>query len=58
MNIHTPEDTSWREHKWAEQQKVPERIEDAAKFLATMISISLTISIKVFDVGGDTKLPG
>ena len=39
-----PADTkSWFEYSWKLQQGVPERLEDAAKFLAFMISLSLTI---------------
>ncbi len=39
-----PADTkSWFEYSWKLQQGVPERLEDAAKFLAVMISLSLTI---------------
>ena len=41
----TPEDESWQAHRWSEAQKVPERIEDAAKFLATMLSLSLSIML-------------
>lgn len=43
----TPEDSHWQQHRWSEAQKVPERIEDAAKFLATMISLSLTLALTV-----------
>ena len=39
------EEKSWQEHRWAEAQKVPERVEDTAKFLATMISLSLTLAL-------------
>jgi hypothetical protein len=39
-----PADTkSWFQYSWKLQQGVPERLEDAAKFLAVMISLSLTI---------------
>lgn len=41
----TPEEDKWREHRWSEAQKLPERIEDAAKFLATMVSLSLTLAL-------------
>ena len=43
----TPEDQSWLEHSWKNQQEEPSRLEDAAKFLAGMISISLTIFLKI-----------
>ncbi len=40
-----PADTkSWFEYSWKLQQDVPERLEDAAKFLAVMVSLSLTIT--------------
>jgi len=43
-SIPSPPDTaSWFEYSWELQQKVPERLEDAAKFLSVMISITLTI---------------
>ena len=38
-----PDTKSWFEYSWKLQQGVPERLEDAAKFLAIMISLSLTI---------------
>ena len=38
-----PDTESWYEYTWKEQQQTPNRIEDAAKFLATMISLSLSI---------------
>ena len=38
-----PEVKSWHEYSWKLQQTAPERIEDAAKFIATMISITLSI---------------
>ena len=34
---------SWHDYSLKLQQKAPERIEDAAKFIATMISITLSI---------------
>ena len=43
------EEKSWQEHRWAEAQKVPERIEDTAKFLATMISLSLTLALTLVE---------
>jgi hypothetical protein len=42
-------DQSWIKHQREVQQKTPERIEDAAKFLSGMISISLTIFLKLDD---------
>lgn len=38
-----PDTRSWYEYIWRKQQDTPARIEDAAKFMATMISVSLTI---------------
>ncbi len=38
-------DQSWKEHVLSDQQKAPERLEDTAKFLVGIISISLTIFI-------------
>ena len=38
-----PDAKSWHEYSWKLQQEAPERIEDAAKFIATMISITLSI---------------
>lgn len=40
-------DQSWIKHQREVEQKTPERIEDAAKFLSGMISISLTIFLKL-----------
>ena len=37
-----PEETRWLEHLRRLEQDIPNRIEDAAKFLATMISVSLS----------------
>lgn len=42
-----PDAQSWLDYQLASRQKAPERIEDAAKFLAGMISISLTIFLKI-----------
>ena len=36
----------WRQYQREARQKAPERIEDAAKFLSGMISISFTILLK------------
>ncbi len=38
-------DQSWKQHVLNDQQKAPERLEDTAKFLVGIISISLTIFI-------------
>ena len=56
-----PDTQSWREHMWKEKQQTPNRLEDAAKFLATMISISLSLFLTVgkstlTDSGGPAKL--
>ncbi|HEX9655131.1 MAG TPA: hypothetical protein VGA99_15600 [bacterium] len=42
-----PDTKSWYEHFWKAEQDIPNRIEDAAKFLATMISISFTLFLVV-----------
>ena len=34
---------SWTEYSWKMQQDVPNRFEDAAKFLATIISLTITL---------------
>ena len=34
---------NWIEYSWKMQQEVPNRFEDAAKFLATIISLSITL---------------
>jgi len=47
-NMPSPEIASWMEYSWEMQQKTPERIEDAAKFLATMISIALAVFPGIF----------
>lgn len=44
-----PDTKSWFEYSWKLQQDVPARYEDAAKFLATMISLSLTIVTTALD---------
>ena len=44
-----PDTKSWFEYSWKLQQGVPERLEDAAKFLAVMISLSLTIISTALD---------
>ena len=47
-NMPSPEIESWMKYTWEAQQKTPERIEDAAKFLATMISIALSVFPAIF----------
>ena len=42
-----PDTRNWLEYTWREKQETPKRLEDAAKFLATMISISLTIFLAI-----------
>ncbi|MCB9035054.1 MAG: hypothetical protein H6557_00375 [Lewinellaceae bacterium] len=51
----------WRQYQREARQKAPERIEDAAKFLSGMISISFTIFLKANPegfkgVGGSTPM--
>ncbi len=45
--IPPPDTDSWYEYIWKAQQETPNRLEDAAKFLAGMISISLSIFLAV-----------
>ena len=45
--IPAPDTKSWYAYIWQEQQQSPNRLEDAAKFLASMISISLTIFLAI-----------
>ena len=48
-----PEDAEeWLEYIGQVDRKTPERLEDAAKFLATMIAISLSIFTAVTKAGG------
>ncbi len=42
-----PDTESWYSYIWSAQQNVPDRLEDAAKFLATMISLSLTLFLAI-----------
>jgi hypothetical protein len=44
-----PDTKSWFEYAWKLEQDSPNRFEDAAKFLATMISLSLTIIITAIE---------
>ena len=43
----TPETKSWQKHIWEQQQKTLERIEDVAKTLSGMVSVSLAIFLSV-----------
>lgn len=43
----TPEDQSWLDHFEKTQQETPKRLEDAAKFLTGIISVCLTIFLKL-----------
>ena len=43
-----PEAKSWHEYSWKMLQEAPDRVEDAAKFIATMISVTLTIFFASF----------
>ena len=43
----SPDTKSWFEYTWKEQQETPNRLEDAAKFMASIISISLTIFLAI-----------
>ncbi len=45
--IPPPDTRSWYEHTWKKEQQTPDRIEDAAKFLAAMITVSLSIFLAV-----------
>lgn len=44
-----PDTKSWHEYSWKMLQDIPARYEDAAKFLATMISLSLSIFTTALD---------
>lgn len=46
----------WFEYIGREERKTPERLEDAAKFLATMIAISLSIFTAVSKAGGGSLI--
>ncbi len=50
-----PEKESWVRFQGLQQQETPKRMEDAAKFLASMISVSLAIFLSV---GGKDGLSG
>jgi len=42
-----PDTKSWYEHIWKAQQETPARLEEAAKFLSGVISITLTLFLTV-----------
>ena len=42
-----PDTKSWYEHIWKTQQETPARLEEAAKFLSGVISITLTLFLTV-----------
>ena len=44
-----PEAESWHEYRRKNRQEEPQRLEEAAKFLAGMISIALTIFLGMLD---------
>jgi len=44
-----PDTKSWFEYSWKLQQDVPNRFEDAAKFLATIIALTITIIFTALD---------
>jgi hypothetical protein len=55
-----PADTkSWYEHLWKTQQETPGRLEEAAKFLSGVISITLTLFLTLSkDSSGGVRLAG
>lgn len=50
-----PEKEDWYRFQWKSEQDTPNRLEDAAKFLAFMITTSLSIFISVTGKGGAFK---
>lgn len=52
----SPEKEKWYGFQLKEEQETPKRLEDAAKFLASMISISLTIFFSVSGHKGGSKI--
>jgi len=42
-----PDTKSWYEHLWKSRQETPARLEEAAKFLSGVISITLTLFLTV-----------
>jgi membrane protein YdbS with pleckstrin-like domain len=49
-----PDTESWYQYMLKAKQDAPNRLEDAAKFLATMISLSLTLFLAI--CGGNAEL--
>ena len=49
----TPEERAWHEYLLRAQQETPKRLEDAAKFLATIAGLSLTLFVAA---GGQSGL--
>lgn len=50
QGIPAPPDTkSWFEYSWKLRQEIPNRFEDAAKFLATIIALTLAITSTALD---------
>jgi hypothetical protein len=44
-----PETKSWFEYSWKLRQEIPNRFEDAAKFLVTIIALTLAITSTALD---------
>ena len=44
-----PDTKSWFEYSWKLQQEIPNRFEDAAKFLATIIALTISIIITALE---------
>ena len=53
-----PEKESWYHYRLKEEQETPKRLEDAAKFLASMISVSLSIFLSVSGKSGFPETRG
>jgi hypothetical protein len=53
-----PDTKEWFRYLREAQQQTPNRLEDAAKFLATMISVSLTIFVSIGKTTFEGNLPG
>ncbi len=51
-----PDTDSWYEYIWKTEQETPNRLEDTAKFLATMISLSLTLFLAMGKSSFETAL--
>jgi hypothetical protein len=43
-----PEIESWMTYSWETKQQTPNRLEDAAKYLAVMMTVSMTFFLSVF----------